>query len=335
MRAGRGQPAAHEACGARLQHARLPHRRLADVHVQHLVRRAPGPLPLAQPGAVAAPRPGAQDAPQRRPHHQRRAPRAPSFQQGARSRGGGADAAPRRGRVCWDAFQDDEVNVTGYAVQAFRYGNASAGGGGEGAPGAAVTPKVPLGLHVSAYVFGNVTLKARAPVLHPSRTPAAGAECGQAAKGECWMSAHAARASFAGPARRLRPSHSGGKHPEQCDAILQPPARQHARKRGRGRRRPHGGRPALARGRGACDLKLEAAAGRAGGRHVLCARVGGERGGPGGRAGLAAHHGRGAAAGRPAAGRRGRHRVRVHARRGRRRRRHRVLAVAHAVRRAA
>ena len=71
-------------------------------------------------------------------------------------------------RACWDAFQDSEVPIMGYAVQAFRVGNTSSGAGPDEA-GGAVTPRVPLGTNETAYSFGNVSLQARRPARAPRR----------------------------------------------------------------------------------------------------------------------------------------------------------------------
>lgn len=67
-------------------------------------------------------------------------------------------------RACWDAFQDNEVPIRGYAVQAFRVGNTSADAG-QDSQGGAVSPRVPLSLNETAYNFGNVSLTARRPAL--------------------------------------------------------------------------------------------------------------------------------------------------------------------------
>ena len=67
-------------------------------------------------------------------------------------------------RACWDAFQDSEVSIRGYAVQAFRVGNMSADAG-QDSQGGAISPRVRLSLNETAYNFGNVSLKARRPAL--------------------------------------------------------------------------------------------------------------------------------------------------------------------------
>ena len=71
-------------------------------------------------------------------------------------------------RACWDPFQDDEVNITGYAVQAFRYGNLSADASHDG-QGEPLTGKVPVSLNATGYNFGNMSLKVR-PAQQRSRT---------------------------------------------------------------------------------------------------------------------------------------------------------------------
>ena len=200
--------------------------------------------------------------------------------------------------------------IRGYAVQAFAVGNTSAGAG-QDSPGGAISPRVPLNLNETAYNFGNVSLKARRPALLAVAARGAGRVRCHMQVARCCTQGSRCRA----PADSIlllvtgycRQGVVGKSADNSMKAALCPAERRLAQK---------------------SDTERVV---QTGGRHLLCARVRHERGGPGERAGLAAHHGRRARR-RPVARRGGRHRVRVHGRRRHRGRRHRVLALAHAVR---